>query len=579
MKYWFLWITILCSYHHIWAQNPPDACARVLIGLGQDSVTWQATPCAGFGGYVIFGEENNSGNFIALDTVSTLSFVNTNPTELPWRYQIAMLCNGALSSRSAAVSNQRPITPDLRSVNIVNGFPIVNWDPSPTTAVIGYQIYKESPYGSNNFFPYPNANSIVTGTTFTDNAANDPLARYALVAVTDCNKGLLGVGSPIDGTTGPHTSMLLQGRIDSCNQTITLDWNQYENWKEGIQRYEIWLNTNGGGSRFIDSVDNTTNSYTYTNAQDNDVLVFQIRAIEKNKANFAFTNNLQINANVNRPMDFIYLTDLSVNLNNEIELKWEWDTDVDFSSGSLNSGTSPNSLSSRLNLPVIGAAQNAFTDNNITPEQEIYYYNVQSTDACGQTVTSNLGQSILLEVTPKKNFENIIQWTSGTLQYGAVESYTVYKDGNRIATLPASDTIYTDILDTQNEQEVFNCYWVVAAVKLNLPDGRVYYTNSQSNQGCVTQGSNIKMPNAIAVNGINNIFRPVIVFGNSIQSYTMQIFDRYGSLVFESKNLLDAWDGTKNGAPLQQGVYVYQVRYQAADGSWLEKKGSVMLIK
>jgi gliding motility-associated-like protein len=561
------------------AQNPPQACARVLIGLGQDSITWQATPCTNFGGYVILGEENNSGTFIPLDTTTNLNYVNTNPSEVPWQYRIAMLCGGVLTSQSATVSNQRPITPDIRSVNIVNGIPVVNWDPSPTTAVIGYQVYKESPYGSTNYFPYPNANSIVSGTTFTDNTANDPLARYAILAVTDCNKGLLGIGSTIDGTTGPHTSMILQGNIDSCSQTIALKWNNYENWKEGTQRYEIWLSTNGNNSQLVDSVDNTTTRYTYTNAQDNDILVFQIRAIEKNKANFAFTNNLRINANVNRPMDFIYLTDLTVNLNNEIEIKWEWDTDVDFSTGNLNSGTTPDALSPRLTLPVIGAAQNAFTDNNILPEEEIYYYNIQSTDACGQVVTSNLGKSIRLKATPKKNFKNTVVWNTGTIQYGTVERYIVYKDGNKIATLPPTDTTYTDDLNTQEQQEVFNCYWVVAQIKLNLPDGRIYYTNSQSNQDCCTQGSNILMPNAIAVNGINNLFRPVIVFSNSIQSYSMQIFDRYGSLVFESQDLLDAWNGTKNGAPLQQGVYVYQVRYQAADGTWIEKKGSVMLIK
>lgn len=74
-------------------------------------------------------------------------------------------------------------------------------DPSPSPEVIGYQIYKESPYGSNNYFPYPTANSITNGTSFTDASAVDLLARYAIIAVSPCNKSLLGLGDAVDGTT------------------------------------------------------------------------------------------------------------------------------------------------------------------------------------------------------------------------------------------------------------------------------------------------------------------------------------------------------------------------------------------
>jgi gliding motility-associated-like protein len=43
----------------------------------------------------------------------------------------------------------------------------------------------------------------------------------------------------------------------------------------------------------------------------------------------------------------------------------------------------------------------------------------------------------------------------------------------------------------------------------------------------------------------------------------MQIFNRWGELIFESKNIAFGWDGTytQNNYAAPSGVYTYQVRY------------------
>lgn len=572
----------LCFLQKTQAQAP-DVCARLLLGSGQDSVTWQGTPCAGFGGYVVLGQENNTGPFIPLDTVFTTNIVHSNLNENRWRYQVGMLCGGVLTSLSIPVSNQRPITPDILSVSIVGNVPVVSWDPSPSPEVIGYQIYKENPYGSGNYFPYPNATTIISGTNYTDLTAVDLLVRYAIIAVSDCNKSLLGLGNPVDGTTGPHTSMVVQGAIDSCSQAISLNWNAYENWKEGVQSYEIWLDKNGSGFQLDQTVSNSTTQLTYSNAQDNDVLIFQIRAVEKNKVNRALSNSLRFDVRVNRPMDYIHLTKLTVTNDNEIDISWEWDTDVDYAGGSLLNGIDSSNLSSRLDIPIIGSTINGFTDAQVEPEKNSYYYKVQTEDACGHIVTSNLGQSIFLEVEALDDFENQITWTEGTLEYGTVQDYWLYKyvgnSAQRIATVPATDFSYTDVLDVTNENDAENCYFVIANVVLDFPNGQSVFTQSQSNQGCAVQGSNIQIPNAVSPGGENRFFRPIIVFSRSIHSYSMLIFDRYGQQIFESNDLYDAWDGTKNGQALKMGLYVYLIRFQAPDGTWIERRGSVMLVR
>lgn len=575
-------LLIIGQLVNIQAQTP-QVCARLLLGSGQDSVTWQATPCANFGGYVILGQENNTGPFVPLDTTVDNKIRLDNPNELLWNYQVGMICNGTLSNISTIVSNQRPITPDLLSVSIVNNLPVINWDPSPSPEVVGYQVYKENPYGSGNYFPYPTVNTIITGTSYTDVGAVDLLARYAIIAVSPCNKSLLGLGAPVDGTTGPHTSMIANGKIDTCSQKISFSWNAYENWKDGIQNYEIWLNKNGSGFQLYKTVSSATTSHVYNNAQDNDLLIFQIRAVERNKINRAISNDLEFNVRVNRPMDYIHITQLSVTLDNEIEISWEWDTDVDFVEGNLLSGTDPTALTSRLVLPVIGSSLNGFSDNQVEPYTNSYYYKVQTQDACGHIVKSNLVQTIFLEVEALENFENKISWSTNTFEYGAVQEYWLYKlIGNspqRIAILPASEVSYIDALDIVNETDAHACYFVVANMMLKFPNGKSNFAQSQSNRACVKQGSDVHIPNAVSPNGENRHFRPVVVFGRSIYNYSMVIFDRYGQQVFETSDLFEAWDGSKDGQPLKLGMYVYKIRYQAPNLHWIERKGTVMLVR
>ncbi len=561
----------------------PSVCARLLLGSAQDSITWTAGSCPNFGGYVLLGQENGVGPFVRLDTLSGNAAASPNPSEGLWRYQVGLLCNGVLTNLSTPVSNQKPITPDLLSVDIQNNVPVVRWSPSPSPEVIGYQVYKENPYGSGNYFPYPNNSTIITTTSFTDQSATDLLVRYAILAVSACNKSLLGLGQTADNTTGPHTSMVVSALLEPCEQTITLTWNAYENWRAGVQNYEIWLNKNNTGFQRFTTVSGSTTTYVYENAQDNNLLVFQIRAIEGSVVNRAISNDFALNVAANRPMDYIYLTALNVVDNSSIELTWEWDTDVDYTSGDVLRGTDSLAMSSRLLLPGVGSVINNFVDNEVDAAAQPYFYRVQSVDDCGQVVTSNLGKTILLEAKATPEFVNQISWAPAQFEYGTVQSYWLYKivNGNvtQIATLGPNDRQYADALNLQDETEANACYRILANVTLDFPDGQRRFLQSQSNSDCATQGSSLQVPNALAPDGENRFFRPVVVFGQSIRAYKMLIYDRYGQQLFQTTDLYDAWDGTRNGQALPFGTYVYWIQYQAPDGTMIEQKGTVTLVR
>ncbi len=59
----------------------------------------------------------------------------------------------------------------------------------------------------------------------------------------------------------------------------------------------------------------------------------------------------------------------------------------------------------------------------------------------------------------------------------------------------------------------------------------------------------------------------------------MQIFDRYGGIVFSADSPNEAWRGKKDGKKLPQGVYVYRIHLVLENGKEAKKKGHVLLLR
>jgi len=76
----------------------------------------------------------------------------------------------------------------------------------------------------------------------------------------------------------------------------------------------------------------------------------------------------------------------------------------------------------------------------------------------------------------------------------------------------------------------------------------------------VPEKSTFYVPNAFTPNG-DNANDKFIVQGVGVEDYTIEIFDRWGLLVYESDDMTDGWDGRyPNGNFAPEGVYVYVIR-------------------
>jgi gliding motility-associated-like protein len=73
--------------------------------------------------------------------------------------------------------------------------------------------------------------------------------------------------------------------------------------------------------------------------------------------------------------------------------------------------------------------------------------------------------------------------------------------------------------------------------------------------------STIYVPNTFTPNGdgINDIFLPV---GKNIASLEMIVFDRWGGVLFETRDPNVGWDGTFRGEPVKNDMYIWKMRYR-----------------
>jgi gliding motility-associated-like protein len=63
-------------------------------------------------------------------------------------------------------------------------------------------------------------------------------------------------------------------------------------------------------------------------------------------------------------------------------------------------------------------------------------------------------------------------------------------------------------------------------------------------------------------NNLNNRFHPII---EDVISSITKIFDRWGNLIFQTKDNTEAWNGSVNGTLVNEGVYIFHIDYTFKD--------------
>ncbi len=185
------------------------------------------------------------------------------------------------------------------------------------------------------------------------------------------------------------------------------------------------------------------------------------------------------------------------------------------------------------------------------------------------------------QVSVTESYENI--------DYTYTESLTVY-------SLPdvefGVDTIYIFKGDYArlNVGAWAGYYWSNGATtpEIQVSEPGEYWVEVQNGQCCRNADTvyvveyELYIPNAFKPSSsINYEFKPVAPF-NAVQDYRLQIFDRWGQMVFESQDLGTGWNGEIRNEPAPMGVYAWRIDYQTVSDEGtrpIKMAGTVMLLR
>jgi gliding motility-associated-like protein len=85
-------------------------------------------------------------------------------------------------------------------------------------------------------------------------------------------------------------------------------------------------------------------------------------------------------------------------------------------------------------------------------------------------------------------------------------------------------------------------------------------------------------PNAFTPNndGRNEIFK--ILHPQNLSAYRLQVYNRYGQKVFETKDYSNGWNGIFKGQPATPGAYIWYCEFKQS-GVLNKMKGTVLLVR
>lgn len=234
-----------------------------------------------------------------------------------------------------------------------------------------------------------------------------------------------------------------------------------------------------------------------------------------------------------------------------------------------------------ISRPVSVSGTFKYTDTQAETDS-VNFYKLSAINSCNLPVTvSNVASNIALS-SELSGQDIILSWNAYKSWLGNISGYRLHVNTGsgyeERAFIPASDTVYR-----QDYQSIMYeitgdivCFYVSAAEDSN-PHGIAGF--SVSSEVCLSPIEKITVPNVFTPNNDlnNDLFKPVLSF--TPRDYHLIISDRHGVVLFETRDFLEEWDGTKNGSLQSEGVCLWFLKVTTPSGKAVSKTGTVTIIK
>lgn len=273
-----------------------------------------------------------------------------------------------------------------------------------------------------------------------------------------------------------------------------------------------------------------------------------------------------------------YIESVSVTGNNKIQITIETIADAAYYTFYLyrRENDSIGSFSLIKTLP--GLQGNTIIDEEVMTHEKSYCYYIVNQDPCGNlSPESNEACSILLTGSSAP-FIHRMHWTEYINWRGGVFDYEIYRKSDDQQLFSKLTNVEYVVFDLEDQDLNYDHGKYTYQVKgIEGPGGN--QAESFSNELELNQQPLVFIPNAFTPNsdnaneswGVSTIF---------INDYTLRIFNRYGQVIFLSHDKHQKWDGTFQGQPAGQGVFIYDLHYNSFyDDKVLRKTGTITLLR
>jgi gliding motility-associated-like protein len=484
-----------------------------------------------------------------------------------------------------SISQTNLQTPQIDSVSVLPNInrPIISWFPN-TDNTEGYEVFFLT---LNEFnIPIMSPAGIVMGIDSTSfihhNDTVSPCDEFITYSIRAIN-----LEAPAPGNTSPwsdtlRTIYLHQPQHDICANDISLNWTDYINMVEELDRYQILASADGTNYAPIGNTAPDITNFIHTDPLPDIQYSYKIRAFNEDGTRTSTSCAVTIYSRTYPRPEFTNIITATVQDNSFIHLDWEADTlapilrfDIERRAANENTFTIVQSFADNA-----GYEPQTLTDD-LTADFTAwsYEYRVVMWDSCDQNPRySQITRTVHLSGEPLPDYTNRLQWNHYDGWNSGVARYNIYRstDGMfvQIDDVPGSVNEYSDDISAfSGTGGVFNYY--VEAVE---NDGN--NALSKSNQITLETETRVEAPNAFIPGALppDDEFKPIVNF-IAVGSYELMIFNKWGEMIFITRDTEEGWDGRQNGELLPPGAYVYLIKYRTPEGKNLEKRGTVTIIR
>lgn len=523
---------------------------------------------------------NADGIYEPIDSISGLHYeypVLVCRADLRFRIEIgnANGCTSVSNNYFATFADtDSPSMPALDSVSVnpFTGETILGWTESGEGDAGGYVVYHA--HTTNDTLDFIDGKENTYYSDILANPCEEPKS-YAIAAFDTC--GNIGPGT----YDIPQRTILLNDIVfKPCEMTNSISWTAYINMEPSLQGYRLFLSTDSGAFQLLADLPAGTLSYEHTGLETARLYRYFIRAYSVNDEVTSSSCIKEYATWQYREPLVNQLDNVTVAGNELVAITMLPDTFAFVPLLKLyraETATGPYSLIAELEPQ--GADVLYYDDLTAEVNTQSYYYQSSLVDSCGNEVLLSEPMRTILLTGEKTNMQmNLLNWNAFEGWPDGVGQYEVLRAVDQDGSFEQIGTTDSNKLDFEDELSSLSgefgmLRYLVRARHLNHADDISY-----SNEIIVEYEPAIFLPNAFAPEGANKVFKPAGTFA-SFSEYRMDIYNRWGEMLFTSEDFGTGWDGRHNGRNAPAGVYVCVIFYRSGTGTTETLKTSFVLLR